>query len=169
MSSVKELWSAARHLPRDPTDISYKDKAVLVTGANSGLGHAAAVKYAKLGANPLILGVRTPAKGQAAREAIIKATGCSPGIFMIETFDLETLESVKEFVDRLNARIPRLHVAQLAAGIVTPKFTDGPQGYELTCQVNVLSTTLMGILLLPKAARDGRAVARGRAGALVVR
>ncbi|KAH8896047.1 short-chain dehydrogenase/reductase [Thozetella sp. PMI_491] len=150
MTSMKELFWAARHLPRDPTDISYKDKSVLVTGANSGLGHAAAIKYARLGANPLILGVRTQEKGEAAKTAIIQASNCSPSIFIIETVDMGSLASVKDFVDRVNARVPRLHVAQLAAGVATPKFIDGSEGYELTFQVNVLSTALMGLLLLPK-------------------
>ncbi|POS74202.1 short-chain dehydrogenase/reductase [Diaporthe helianthi] len=43
MSSLWAQFWAARQPPADPTD-SYSNMAVLVTGANSGLGHEAAVK-----------------------------------------------------------------------------------------------------------------------------
>ena len=36
-----------------------------------------------------------------------------------------------------------------------PRFTLGPEGYELNLQVNVLSTALMALLLLPKARDTG--------------
>lgn len=52
MSSNKELWHAARNPPDDPKDLgcSFKDKAVLVTGAHGpGLGANAAIKHATLG------------------------------------------------------------------------------------------------------------------------
>lgn len=150
MSSLRELWWAARHPPADPQNVSFKDKAILVTGANSGLGHAAAIKYAALGANPLILAVRSQAKGEQAKADIIHATCCQPDIFIIEILDLTTFDSVRNFVDRVNARVPRLHVVQLAAGISTPAFSRSPEGYEMALQVNVLSPTLLALLLLPK-------------------
>ncbi|KAM7193956.1 putative short-chain dehydrogenase reductase protein [Rhypophila sp. PSN 637] len=72
MSSTSALWHDARHPPKNPTDISFKDKAVLVTGAHgSGLGHHAAIKYATLGANPLILAARTRERGKAAKKTAI--------------------------------------------------------------------------------------------------
>lgn len=153
MPSFIELWHDARHPPADPKDLglSFKDKAVLVTGAyGAGLGYNAAVKYAVLGANPLILGVRTKEKGEKAKSAIMRETKCSPDIFIIETVDLSTFASVKDFADRVNKRIPALHVVQLAAGISPWTYSKSPENYELSLQVDVLSTTLMALLLLPK-------------------
>jgi len=138
-------------LPFDPTDTSvFKDRAVLVTGANSGLGHAAAIKYAVLGASPLILAVRSQEKGEQAKEAIIQATGCSPEIFIIETVDFASMSSVQEFCERLNARLPALHIIQHAAGIALWEYQRSPDGYEMTLQVNVLAQALLALLLLPK-------------------
>ncbi|KXX81404.1 Retinol dehydrogenase 14 [Madurella mycetomatis] len=150
MTSLGDLWWAARHPPTDSQNLSFKDKAILVTGANSGLGHAAAIKYAALGANPLILAVRSQAKGEQAKADIIHATCCSPDIFIIEILDLTTFASVRDFVDRVSANVQRLHAVQLAAGISTPAFSRSPEGYEMALQVNVLSTALLALLLLPK-------------------
>ncbi|KAK3375569.1 hypothetical protein B0T24DRAFT_526237 [Lasiosphaeria ovina] len=150
MSSAKDLWWAKQHPPADPTHLSFKDRAVLVTGANSGLGHEAAVKYAAQGASPLILAVRSQEKGEQAKAAIIARTSCKPDIFLILTVDMSTFASVRAFADQLNAAVPALHVAQLAAGVATFAFSKSPEGYESALQVNVLSTALLALLLLPK-------------------
>ncbi|KAM7219560.1 putative short-chain dehydrogenase, partial [Rhypophila decipiens] len=150
MSSTSALWHAKNNPPSDPTHLSFQTKAVLVTGANSGLGHAAAIKYAKQGANPLILAVRTAKKGEAAKQAIITETNCSPDIFVILTVDLASFDSVRDFVARLDNLVPKgLHVAQLAAGVAKWGFEKSTAGYEMSVQVNVLSAALLGVLLLP--------------------
>ncbi|KAJ0107044.1 hypothetical protein J7T55_006922 [Diaporthe amygdali] len=152
MSSLWAQFWAARHPPADPVHLSYKDKAVLVTGANSGLGHEAAVKYAALGANPLILVVRTQEKGEQAQADIFRRTKCSPEIFIIETVDFAEFASVKALGDRLAAhpRVQQLHVAQLAAGVAQWQYEISPEGYEVTLAVNVLSQALLAILLQPR-------------------
>lgn len=122
-----------------------------LTGANSGLGHEAAVKYAALGASTLILIVRTQEKGEQAKADIIRRTKCSADIFMIETVDLADLTSVKALGDRLRAHpgVQQLHVAQLAAGVAQWQYESSPDGYEVTLAVNVLSQALFAILLQP--------------------
>lgn len=151
MSSLWVQFWAARHPPADPKHISYQNKTVLVTGANSGLGHEAAVKYAALGANPLILVVRTWEKGQQAKEDIIRRTGCSPDIFLIETVDFASFTSVQNCVQRIDShpRAAQLHVAQLAAGVAQWQYEKSPDGFEITLEVNVLSQALLALLLLP--------------------
>jgi NAD(P)-dependent dehydrogenase (short-subunit alcohol dehydrogenase family) len=144
------MWWGKRHPPADPKHLSFKGKTVLVTGANSGLGHETAVKFAALGASTLILGVRTQEKGEQAKADIIKKTQCSPGIFIIETVDLSTFASVREFVSRVKARVPKLDIASLNAGVAEWKYVKSPDGYEMTLQINVLSPALMAMLLLPK-------------------
>lgn len=116
------------------------------------MGHEAAVKYAALGANPLILIVRTQAKGEQAKTDIIRRTKCSADIFIIETVDLSEFASVKALGARLTAhpRVQRLHVAQLAAGVAQWQYQSSPDGFEVTLEVNVLSQALLALLLQPK-------------------
>jgi NAD(P)-dependent dehydrogenase (short-subunit alcohol dehydrogenase family) len=115
MSNPSALWHAARHPPADVTDPAlFRNKAVLVTGANSGLGLEAAIKYARLGANPLILGVRTAEKGAAARATIAAASGCSPDVMIVLTLDFSRLRTVADFAAELGKRVTvPLHVVQL--------------------------------------------------------
>lgn len=95
MSSFSALWHAKYNPPSDHVHLSFKDQTVLVTGANSGHGHEAAVKNASHGASRLVLSVRTPEKGEQAKTEIIRRTACSPSIFTILTLDLSTFASVK--------------------------------------------------------------------------
>jgi len=155
MATTKEQWHAARNPPADPCKdptVSFKDKTILVTGAfgANSLGHHAAIKYAALGANPLILAVRTQQKGEQAKASIIRETNCSPDIFIIETVDLSNFASVVNFANRIIKRVPSLHVVQLAAGVATVSYAQSPEGYEMALQVDVLSTILLALLLLPK-------------------
>ncbi|KAK3943683.1 hypothetical protein QBC46DRAFT_28136 [Diplogelasinospora grovesii] len=83
----KLRWGV-KHPPADPT-VSFAGKTVLVTGANTGLGFEAAVKYAALGASKLILGVRSADKGEAARQRIVQRSGRSNGDFITVLRHLE--------------------------------------------------------------------------------
>jgi len=151
MTDLRSMWHWARHPPAElPADVSFKGKTVLVTGANSGLGHAAAVKYAARGASPLILAVRTQEKGEAAKEAIVRETGCKLDSLAIEIVDLARFASVQDFCTRVKARYSALHVLQLSGGVGMASYELGPEGYEMTLQVNLLSITLLALLLLPK-------------------
>lgn len=71
MSPTGELWHDGRNLLVGPTHLSFKNKAVLVTGTHgAGLGHYAAVKYAALRANPVTLSIPTHKKDRQVRFGI---------------------------------------------------------------------------------------------------
>ncbi|GME48510.1 hypothetical protein G7Y79_00039g076240 [Neofusicoccum parvum] len=144
---LSKLWWAARNPPIDPT-VSFEGKTVLVTGANTGLGFEAAVKYAALGASKLILGVRSIDKGEAAKKEVVRRTGYTNPIIIL-TVDLGEFESVKSFIQALEKETPHLDVALLNAGLTNPSFVKSSAGWELALQVNILSTALMAIMLLP--------------------
>ncbi|KAK5633756.1 hypothetical protein RRF57_009470 [Xylaria bambusicola] len=143
--NTKLRWGT-KNPPADP-QVSFAGKTVLVTGANTGLGFQAAQKYAALGAERLILGVRSQAKGEAAREAIVNATGFSK--IDILTVDLTSFDSVQAFVEKLEKSTDKLDVALLNAGLGNPTYQKAASGWEMAVQVNVLSTALMAVLLLP--------------------
>ncbi|KAI9751187.1 MAG: hypothetical protein M4579_006166 [Chaenotheca gracillima] len=149
------LWYAARHPPADP-QASFAGKTVLVTGANIGLGFEAATKYAALGAASVILGVRTISKGEEAKASIIQRTGCSPDVIQVRQLDMSLFSSVQDFAAKLVREVGRLDVALLNAGVASPTYKTSPEGWEMSLQVNVLSSALLAILLLPKLRETSR-------------
>lgn len=143
----RQRWSA-KNPPIDPT-VSFTGKTVLVTGANTGLGFEAALKYARLGASRLLLAVRTPSKGAEAKDRILEATGRKDDFITILQVDLTDLGNVQAFVRALEAETDHLDVALLNAGVANPGYKKAASGWEMAVQVNVLSTALMATLLLP--------------------
>lgn len=63
---------------------------------------------------------------------------------------MSSFASVQDFFARLDGRVDKIHVAQLAAGMVSSSYTPGPDGNELSVQIDVLSTAQLALLLLPK-------------------
>lgn len=141
------LWGS-RNRPEDPT-ASFKGKTVLITGANTGLGFEAALKFARLGAACLILGVRSLKKGEEARARISDQAGFNPDDIKLREIDMGSYESVKEFADQVSKE-PYLHVAILNAGLAAPSRRISLEGYEMSLQVHALSTALLSIMLLPQ-------------------
>jgi NAD(P)-dependent dehydrogenase (short-subunit alcohol dehydrogenase family) len=143
-------WSV-KHPPVDP-DVTFAGKTALVTGANAGLGFEAAVKYAQKDASKLILAVRSGAKGEAAKQEILRRSRREGEDFItILTVDLSNFNSVYSFIEDLEAELKGegLHIALLNAGLANPTFIKNSNGYEEALQVNVLSTAVMATLLLP--------------------
>ncbi|KAJ5097662.1 hypothetical protein N7456_008383 [Penicillium angulare] len=146
------IWWGVRHPPADPT-VSFAGKTVLITGANTGLGFEAALKFASLGASCLLLGVRSLERGEEARSRICQQTGYSAENVKLYELDMGTFASVKSFANTISKE-PDLDITILNAGIAAPSWKLSPEGYEMSLQVNVLSTALLGILLLPRLKRS---------------
>lgn len=147
-------------LPSLPPPGSFKDQSILITGASGGLGLATAVHFVNLGASSVIITARSHVKGEAAKAAIEAQTGTvDKGIVKIMELDMSTFASTKAFADKVKQEVKKIDIVILNAGVLNTKFQDGKEGYEETIQVNVLSTTLLGLLLLPwmKEAGGGKA------------
>ncbi|KAL9614492.1 MAG: hypothetical protein Q9167_001020 [Letrouitia subvulpina] len=149
VSGPKLIWWSARHPPEDPT-VRFDSKTVLITGANTGLGFEAALKYAALGAAKLLLAVRSIDKGNAAKAKIIKETGFNFNNICVLHVDLGTFASVQNFVQEVEKTTDAIDIVLLNAGIAPPSYKRSTEGWEMAVQINVLSTALMGLLLLPK-------------------
>lgn len=63
--------------------------------------------------------------------------------------DLNSYETIQEFASRASSELDHLDVVVLNAGVYMLKYEKSPYGWEETLQVNVLSTALLGLLLLP--------------------
>ena len=145
------LWQLIRGKwvpPRD-THPSFKGSNVVVTGANIGLGFEAAVKFVQLGADKVVLAVRTLSKGEEAQQKIEQRTG-RKGVLEVWHLDMLDYMSIKTFAERASRQLDHLDIAVLNAGIANWDYKESTYGYEQTMQVNVLSTTLLALLLGPK-------------------
>lgn len=120
---------------------------VVVTGANVGLGLEAARHYVRLGAAKVILAVRTMEKGEAAKKAIEESEK-REGVVQVWHLDLQSYESVKQFAKKV-AGLPRLDIMLENAAIATSVFRRAEEN-ESTITVNVVSTFLLALLVLPK-------------------
>ncbi|EMD00450.1 hypothetical protein BAUCODRAFT_80931 [Baudoinia panamericana UAMH 10762] len=148
MSPLSDLIRMKYNPPKD-TKPSFKGRNVLITGASSGLGFEAALKFVQLGADRVVFGVRSVAKGKQAKEAIEARTG-RRGCVDIWTLDMADYGSIKAFTNRVETELNHLDVAVLNAGVLLTKYEQSKHGWEQTLQVNLLSTVLLSLLLLPK-------------------
>lgn len=96
----------------------------------------------------MILACRSSSKGEAAAKQIQEQTGRT-GVVRVWDLDMNSYDSLRALVAKVKDELPRLDIALLNAGVVQPHYKQSPEGYEETLQVNVLSTVLLGILLLP--------------------
>ncbi|KAF3911322.1 hypothetical protein ABW21_db0205175 [Orbilia brochopaga] len=123
---------------------------VLITGANTGVGLEAARHVARLNAANLIIAVRTIAKGDAAKEDIKESCPQSKTNISVWAIDYCSFASVRAFAEKVITEVPKLDIVILNAGLSASEWRVTADGWEEVLQVNVLSTTLLAMLLLPK-------------------
>jgi NAD(P)-dependent dehydrogenase (short-subunit alcohol dehydrogenase family) len=124
-----------------------RGRTCLVTGATSGIGRAAAHALARQGAE-LILVARDRARGEAAVEEVMRASG-NPEV-ELWCADLGELEQVRALAsDLLGARRP-LHVLLNNAGAIFVSRRETRAGLEATFAVNHLGPFLLTNLLLER-------------------
>ncbi len=130
-----------------PAELRSMDgKVVLLTGATSGLGLAAAEGFARLGA-AVRLAVRSEQRGERARAQILARSGNSD--VQVGLCDLSDLKSVRQFAERLVGETERLDVLVNNAGALAGERTLSVDGIELTFATNVLGPFLLTNLLVP--------------------
>ena len=118
---------------------------VIVTGANSGIGRAAARRLAGAGAR-VTLAVRNTDKGRAAAASM-------PGETEVRELDLASLDSVRAFAAGCNGEIDLLINN---AGVMIPPLSRTAEGFELQFGTNHLGHFALTNLLLEQV--SGRVV-----------
>ena len=127
-------------------DADCTGKTIIVTGANIGLGKEAVKHFVRLNASKVIIAVRSVAKGKAA-QAEIEATTHRTKVTEVWELDLSSYASVKAFASKA-AELPRIDAVVANASIATNIF-ELAEDNESTITVNVVSTILLVLLLLP--------------------
>lgn len=130
----------------DETDLQRMDgKVVLVTGASSGLGAAAAEGFARLGATVWLL-ARSRDRGEQARAGIAGRSGNAD--VHLDICELSKLDSVRQFAGRFGDQAGRLDVLVNNAGVLSPQRNLSADGIELTLATNVIGPFLLTNLLI---------------------
>lgn len=124
-----------------------KDKVIIITGANRGIGKEAAKELAKTGAK-IYMACRNLKSASEAREEIIRETG-NENIFVKE-LDLSSPNSIKKFADAFNKDENKLDVLINNAGLWSDKKIISEFGVEMTFAVNVIGHQLLTKLLVDK-------------------
>jgi NAD(P)-dependent dehydrogenase (short-subunit alcohol dehydrogenase family) len=112
-------------------------RTAIVTGANSGIGRAAARALAAAGAR-VVLAVRNTEKGASAAADM-------PGNIEVRPLDLASLDSVRAFADGWNGEIDLLINN---AGVMIPPLSRTAEGFELQFGTNHLGHFALTNLLL---------------------
>lgn len=132
--------------PPYPTK-DFSGQTVIVTGSNVGLGLEAARHFTRLNAAKVILGVRDIDKGEQARRSIEESTK-RLNVVDVWQLDLSSYDSVEKFATKAQG-LDRLDAVVENAGIATDKYRVFEDN-ESTITVNVISTFLLALLILPK-------------------
>ena len=132
---------------------SFSGQTIIVTGSNTGLGLEAARHFTRLNAAKVILAVRSLSKGEAAKESIEESTN-RKDVVEVWHLDLGNYESVKEFARKAEG-LARLDALVENAGIAKTSWSVMEEN-EATITTNVVSTFLLGLLLLPKLRESGQ-------------
>ena len=123
-------------------------KTVIITGASSGIGRAAAIKIAAAGGIPILV-ARTKEKLDEVK-AEIEAHG---GSAIVAPCDLTDFDAIDELVDQLLADHPRIDMLVNNAGRSIRRSValsyDRFHDYERTVHLNYLSPVKLMLKLLP--------------------
>lgn len=139
----KEYVGGCRYDKKERLD----DKTVVITGANTGLGRAAAKEFATRGAS-VVMACRDINKCRRVRRALMTETANKR--IVCEELDLASLESVRNFAARINESIKKIDILVNNAGVMRcPKLLT-KDGFEMQLGVNHLGHFYLTTLLLDK-------------------
>jgi retinol dehydrogenase 14 len=120
-------------------------KVALVTGATSGIGKAAALELAKMGAHVIVVG-RNLAKTEASVQEI-KTQSANQLVDMLLA-DLSSMKAVRQLAQEFKEQYQQLDILVNNAGAIVTSRQESVDGYEMTFAVNHLAHFLLTNLLL---------------------
>ena len=117
----------------------------LITGGSDGIGFAAALELARMGATVVIAG-RNAEKTEGAAASIRRDTGNPSVSFLLA--DLSSQREVRRLASEVIDRLPRLDVLLNNAGAIFLSHRNSADGIEMTFALNHLGYFLLTTLLL---------------------
>ena len=131
-----------------------KDKIVIITGANSGIGKAAALKFASEGYR-VIMACRNIKISTAVQQDIMETTK-NPHVDLME-LDVSSFDSIRTFCTAFKAQYPRLDILIHNAAYLNhgeKEYKLSPEHIELSFATNTFGPFLISHLLLDHLAKS---------------
>lgn len=121
-------------------------KTVLITGANSGIGKAATLKFAGEG-HTVVMGCRNLEKSESVME-MIRAESKNSHVYL-EELDVSSIESIRSFCSMYEEKYQKLDILINNAAYFNhgADYELSNDGIEITFATNVLGPFLLTILL----------------------
>jgi dehydrogenase/reductase SDR family member 12 len=130
-----------------PMASSLEGKTAVITGATSGIGQAAAIRMAELGARLLIV-ARNPEKAAATKQMIKRATANTN--IKIYHADMGIVQDVRRLVEELNRNETRIDILVNNAGALFNQRRLTDDGFEQTFATDLLGPFILTQGLIPK-------------------
>jgi len=130
------------------------DRTIVITGASSGVGLAAAQQFAAQGDQVVVVGRNPTRMADALARVRAAGDGREPGQFRA---DFEVLDDVRKLAAHLLETYPTIDVLANNAGGMVPGYRQTVDGFEATIQGNHLAPFLLTNLLRERLA-GGRVV-----------
>ena len=144
---------------RDLDELRMDGRVVVITGASSGLGLAASIQMARMGAG-LRLVVRDEARGERARAEIVQRAPSADVRLCLA--DMSDMGSVRRLAGEILRSEQRLDVLVNNAGALLTERRTSVDGLEVTFATMVLGPFVLTNGLEPLLARTASAVGRAR-------
>ncbi|HVL02735.1 MAG TPA: YciK family oxidoreductase [Dongiaceae bacterium] len=127
-----------------------QNRIILVTGAGDGIGRAAAIGFARLGATVILLG-KTVEKLEAAYDQIEQAGGPQPAIIPLnlETATVADYQKIAETLEQEFGRLDGLLLNAAILGDMRPLEYFPMDVFEKVMKVNVTAQFLLVRTLMP--------------------
>lgn len=132
-----------------------RGKTVVITGATSGIGQAAAEALARAGAR-IVFTARDEAKGEAMKGRLVRANPDAAHDWT--PADLTTLAGMRAAGEALLAKAPRIDVLANNAGAIFDRREITADGLEKTFAVNHMAYFVVTEILRPALADEARIV-----------
>lgn len=142
------IFAMIRNLRSDPQlcPDDFRGRLVVITGATSGIGYAAARKYASRGADILCVN-RNEKRSKEVCETLTREFNCQCGYLIA---DLSRLADAHDAASQLAALDRNIDVLIHNAGVYFTNKTLTADNLEVVFQTNYLSTFILNVHLLEK-------------------